>query len=215
MYKRVKSSSSPITCGVPQGSILGPLMFIIYINDLEELLDDSLLSLYADDTALYASSSSHIDLMLKLRVEVESVSEWLKANRLTANVAKTKYVIYGSHHNLRDSYDYNLDINGEKIERVHSMEYLGVTLDDKLSFDEHITTVHSKAVTKLGLIRKSRHFLDQSTAPLLYQTLLIPQLNYSDIVYDTTSMTNKNKLQIIQNCALGMILKCDKYTLIE
>ena len=190
-------------------------MFIIYINDLEELLDDSLLSLYADDTALYASSSSHIDLMLKLRVEVESVSEWLKANRLTANVAKTKYVIYGSHHNLRDSYDYNLDINGEKIERVHSMEYLGVTLDDKLSFDEHITTVHSKAVTKLGLIRKSRHFLDQSTAPLLYQTLLIPQLNYSDIVYDTTSMTNKNKVQITQNCALGMILKCDKYTLIE
>ena len=76
-------------------------------------------------------------------------------------------------------------------------------------------SIHSKAVKKLGLIRKSRQFLDQSTALMLYQILLLPQINYCDIVYDTTSMADKNKLQIVQNCALRTILNCDKFTLID
>ena len=115
----------------------------------------------------------------------------------------------------RDSFDYNLKISGEKIERETKMKYLGVTLDDKLYFDEDVSTVHSKAVKKLGLIRKSRHFLDQSILLMLYQSLLLQQLNYCDMVYDTRSVVNKNKLQIVQNCALRTILNCDKYTSID
>ncbi len=78
------------------------------------------------------------------------------------------------------------------------MKYPGVILDDKLSFDKHITAVRGKAVKNLGLIRKSRHFLNQSTAWMLYQTLLSPQLNYIDIVYDTTSMACQNKYKLFK-----------------
>ncbi len=95
-YQGVKSDREYITCGVPQGSILGPLLFILYINDLGDYLLDSSISLYADDTALYTTASTQVELMLNFRVEVSIVNEWLKANHLTLNASKTKYVIFGT-----------------------------------------------------------------------------------------------------------------------
>ena len=85
-------------CGVPQGSILGPLLFIIYINDLKGYLNECKVSLYADDTAMYAASSSYIDMILSLRIDMAVVSEWLKLNKLTLNVNKTKLMISCSKH---------------------------------------------------------------------------------------------------------------------
>ena len=90
-----------VKCGVPQGSILGPLLFIIYINDLGKYLNECCINLYADDTALYTGANSHIELLLNLRLELSIVSEWLKANRLTLNTKKTKFVIFGSRQKLR------------------------------------------------------------------------------------------------------------------
>ena len=90
------SGNRIMTHGVPQGSILGPLLFIIYINDLNSYLTKTKTSLYADDTAIYCSSSSIIDIVLSLRIDLTSVNEWLRANKLTLNVSKTKYMFMGS-----------------------------------------------------------------------------------------------------------------------
>ena len=139
------SSKLPLTCGVPQGSILGPLLFILYINDLSNYLIDSSISLYADDTALYATATTQVELMLNFRVELTIVTEWLKANRLTLNAKKTKYVIFGTKQQLKDKPDLHLTVGNEPIEWVTSTKYLGMILDDHLTFEEHINYVHSKA----------------------------------------------------------------------
>ena len=207
-----KSDKRLVSTGVPQGSILGPLLFILYLNDITDYIQECNVSLYADDTALYTSSNSCIDLMLTLRLELAMVSEWLAANKLTLNVAKTKYVIFGKNRQLTNLPNFNLRINGETLKGVPEMKYLGVTLDANLSFNKHIEIVHAKAVNKLGMLRRSRDFLDRKSALTLYQSLVLPQLSYCDTVYETTSAANKDKLQKVQNSALRCILKCSKRT---
>ena len=211
----VKSSKCKVMTGVPQGSILGPLLFILYLNDLTDHVQDSAVSLYADDTALYVSSDSYIDMMLTLKVELATVSEWLAANKLTLNIKKTKYVIFGKPRQLQDMPYYNLEINNEPIHRVQYMKYLGVTLDENLNFNKHIDIIHAKSVNKLGILRRSREFLDRQTALTLYQSLVLPQMTYCDLVYETTSKANKEKLQKVQNTALRCILKCNKRTSVK
>ncbi len=175
-HQSVKSAKKNINCGVPQGSILGPLLFILYINNLEKYLNDCKINLYADDTALYSSSTSYINLMLNLHLELSIVAEWLKANKLTLNVKKTKFVIFGSKHKLAGNRDTPLYINQEQIERVKSIKYLGMILDEQLNFEEHIDYLISKTVNKLGILRKSREFLDQKTSLLLYKSLVLHAL---------------------------------------
>ena len=132
-------------------------MFIMYINDLSSYLSESKVSLYADETALYTSSSSQIELVLNLRLEISIVDEWLKANRLTLNTKKTKYVIFGTRTSLEHvPEDLNIRIGNEKIEWVHHMKYLGMILDESLTFNEHVNQTYTKASQKLGILRRSR-----------------------------------------------------------
>ena len=147
-------------CGVPQGSILGPLLFILYIDDLNDYLTESRIGLYADDTALYYSSNSPVELMLTLKIELDTVYEWLKACKLTMNVKKTKYVIFGTTHKLRQLGEVDLSIGNTPIERVNSFKYLGVLLDESLTVNEHIDFLLNKASRKLGVLHKVRKCID-------------------------------------------------------
>ena len=175
---------------MPQGSILGPLLFIIYITDLGEYLTECKINLYADDMALYTGAHSYIELMLNLRLEMSVVTEWLKANKLTLNVQKSKYVIFGTRAKLQGTRDINLDISGQPLERTTKMKYLGMILDDRLTFDDHIDYICNKAVKKLGILRKAQNFLDLDTSVLLYKSLVLPQFDYCDTVYSCTSAAN-------------------------
>ncbi len=204
--KDCRSDSHVVKCGVPQGSILGPLLFIIYINDLEQYLTDCNVNLYADDTALYTSANSHIELLLNLRLELTVVSEWLKANRLTLNIKKTKLVVFGSRQKLSQTPQLKLAINGEQLEQVSQMKYLGVILDHTLTFDAHIDYVFSKSVKKLGILRKSRDYLDMDTSVMLYKSLVLPHFDYCDLVYCCTNAANLQKLQTLQNSACRTLL---------
>ena len=115
-------------CGVPQGSILGPLLFVIYINDLAQCITECRLNLNADDTTLYNASPSYVDLMMSLRLELTTLTEWMLANKLTLNVKKTKFMIFGSKPKLSEIplNTMNLYINNQIVEYVHSFKYLGV-----------------------------------------------------------------------------------------
>ena len=215
-YHGTQSAPLLIQCGVPQGSILGPMMFIMYINDLGKYLTDSKVSLYADDTALYTASTTQIELVLNLRVELSVVNEWLKANRLTLNTKKTKYVIFGTRNKLEHAaQDLNITIGGDKLEKVSSMKYLGVILDDLLTFDEHISDIYTKSSQKLGILRRSRDYLDANTSLTLYKSLVLPHLDYCDLVYMNTTVQNLNRLQLIQNGACRTILRVPKDTSVE
>ncbi len=208
----VKSTLRNVVCGIPQGSILGPLLFILYINDMCEYLMESRINLYADDTALYYSTHDVVHLMDTLTMEMRCVGEWLRANRLTLNISKTKLVIFCSPAKIRNLPAINLNLYGKEIERVECMKYLGVLLDSSLTFEQHIDYLVDKASKKLGAIRKVRDVLDRSTTSILYKSLVLPHFDYCDTVYMTSSIKNLNKLQLLQNSACRTILLANRYT---
>ncbi len=125
------------------------------------------------------------------------------------NILKTKYVIFGPKHKLQNM-DAPLYINNEKLEKTNKMKYLGVILDEELNFNDHINYIHTKATNKLGILRKSRDFLDRKTSLLLYQSLVLPHFDYCDTTYSCTTQANLNKLQLIQNSACRTVLRCSK-----
>ncbi len=174
---------------------MGPLLFSVHINDLSKYLPDCKVNLYADDTALYVHNTCYIDLMLSLRIELSTVDQWLKANRLTLNVKKTKFTILGSKNKLKQIPDalLKLSINHEEIDRVHVMKYLGMMIDENLDFTSHIDYIYRKSCHKLGAIRKARTFVGRKIALHLYKSLVIPLVDYCDIVYHTATKESLNK----------------------
>ena len=129
------SSAKKIMCGVPQGSILGPLLFLLYINDLPECLDKTSPYLYADDTQILSSANDIEELTENLNKDLKKLSEWLDRNKLQHHPTKTKLMFTGSKHNI-DSLNCNTPvlINNQPIIRVLSFKCLGVKLDENLNW---------------------------------------------------------------------------------
>ena len=141
------SSSKIIKAGVPQGSILGPLLFLFYINDLPECLQRTTPCLYADDTQIFASSANYGELIDSLNHDLGRISHWLAKNRLQHHPIKTKVIIIGSNYSLNNKvYDYPVRLNGKLISRTNFFECLGVVLDERLRWDLHV----EKTCKKVG-----------------------------------------------------------------
>ncbi len=204
------SDTRYMSYSVPQVSILGPLLFIIYINDLANYLTETKCSLYADDTAVYCSNNSIIDVVLSLHIDLTTVSEWLRANKLTLNVSKTKYMIMGPKNLVNKVQDQLVLIAGEKIDRVDIFKYLGLWLDESLTFDHHVTKEYNKVCQKLGAIRKVRNCFGKSVALTLYRSLVLPHYDYCDTIYMNVNKDTLIKLQLVQNMGCRTILLANK-----
>ena len=127
------SDSLPLTCGVPQGSVLGPLLFLLYVNDLPNTSSLLTFHLFADDTNIYYSCKNLDDLESKLNQELKTVAEWMKSNRLALSILKTNFIIFHSK-KLKPSKLINLKIDGLNIKQVFTVKYLGVTFDSNLTW---------------------------------------------------------------------------------
>ena len=132
-----KSDSLLITCGVPQGSILGPLLFFLCINDLPNTSKLLSFHLFADDTNIYCSSKNLNDLELILNQELNAVAEWVKSNRLALSILKTNFVLF-HFKRLKPYKSLNLKIDGVNIQEVSTVKYLGVTFDSNLTWKNHV-----------------------------------------------------------------------------
>ena len=147
------SSAANISSGVPQGSVLRPLLFIIYINDLPLAVGLSSVMLYADDTVIFSAASSIDQLQLNLSLDLNVVSNWLTANGLFLNLKNTEYVVFGTRQRLMRSESHSpLCMEGKEVSQVNFFKYLVVLLDVCLSFNDHINYVMSKVVSGLGLL---------------------------------------------------------------
>ena len=175
-------------------------------------LTDSSISLYADDTALFTSSKTQIEIELTLQIKLTVVCEWLRANKLTLNANKTKYVIFGTKQNLSTKPDPHLQVVTVNIECVNSMKYLGVIIDKHLTFDEHITYVINKSSK---ILSRARDYLNKSAKILLYKSSVLPHLDYCDPIYMCATEENLYRLQQIQNCVCRIVFKADNHTSIK
>ena len=145
----------PLKCeiGVPQGSILGPLLFIIYINELANVLEHSNISLYADDAILYHYSTSIKDLEEKLNADLLKIGDWLKAHKLTPNIKKTKAMVIGSGRKFRNLISASVKVYDEEIETVQQYTHLGVIFTANMTWTAHIDHLCAKVNKRLGLLK--------------------------------------------------------------
>ena len=146
-----ESDPSLVTCGVPQGSILGPLLFLCYINDFElSISSECKLLLYADDSAiLYANKDPRV-ISDKLGLELEMCSKWLVDNKLSLHMGKTECTIFGSKRKLREINNFSVECNGHTIKAKRSVKYLGLTLDDQLTGEAIVTSIVQKSMVGLN-----------------------------------------------------------------
>ena len=154
------STASPITCGVPQGSIIGPLLFLVYINDLPNCLEKASPRMYADDTSISLAAANVSDLENKINRELINLNQWLKANKLSLNIAKTEFMIIGSRQRIQTNccnHKFNIQLESKNIENVDQTKSLGIFLDKNLSRKKHITETSKKIAYAIGALKRIRN----------------------------------------------------------
>ena len=153
------SRESPLNCGVPQGSIIGPLLFLIYINDLPNCLNVATPRIYADDTNVFFSAASIHDLESQINSDLKYIDHWLKANKLSLNVAKTEFMVISSRQKLQSLNDYtiNIHIDGVPINpQSNQSKSLGLIIDENLSWKAHIHEISKKVSSGIGALKEGQ-----------------------------------------------------------
>ena len=207
----VRSEYAAVECGIPQGSVLGPLLFSIYINDLGNVIKKSKLSLYADDTCMYYSSKNVSEIKTVMEDDLREVSRWLASNKLKLNLAKCEFLLVGSRNRIKKvSKTTSISLNGECIKRVNNTKYLGIVIDEYLDWGAHIKHMKSKIAKCVYLLKRIRPYISQNDALLLYKTLIQCHLDYCDGVWSNTGKGYIEQLSILQKRALKIVLMVNR-----
>jgi len=193
--------------GVPQGSVLGPLLFILYINDMPNFISHGQIVLYADDTALFYASKSVADINRALNADLCNIEKWLDANRLTLNVRKCKSMLFGTIRRLRlETEELNLTLSGTYLEVVACFKYLGVWFDSCLTWSIHINKLCSTVSSRLGVLRRLVPILPPKTLSMLFNCMILPKIDYCDTVWGNCGKSLSDNLQKLQNRAARLVL---------
>lgn len=206
----IKSTARDITMGVPQGSTLGPLLFIIYINDIIHVSNEVSYTLFADDIALTTCHKDNKIIENVMNMALKKINTWCAENKLTINTKKTEYVRFGTTRMRAKLDQIKIIIGKEQLVEVESYNYLGTTLDAALNIKPQISKLNQHMASKLITFRRLTKYTSEKTAVLIYKTMLLPIMDYNDIIYGLANQQQTTKIQRVQNQALRIIFQNQK-----
>ena len=210
LVNKHKSDTEPVTTGVPQGSTLGPLLFIIFTNDLATISKIPLFTVYADDTSVTITGKDLVKIQQSLNDFFPLLTTWCMENKLTLNPNKTEYMIFGSKSRIAKAVNINLVLGDITINEVQSYKYMGTTLDQTLSAGNQLSRLNQLMAQKLISFRKIRKSISEHTAILLYKATILPTFDYNDFYYNLLTTQQLNNMQRIQNRALRIVFRARK-----
>ena len=173
------SSSNPVSCGVPQRSNLGTLLFLVHINDLPNCLNWAIPRMFADDTSVSYAAKSMDELQSVINSELVNLHKWLNTNKLSLNIAKMGFMIIGSRQRISAMDDgITIEINDCEVEKVDSVKSLGVYIEKHLNWSIHIEKISKKIASAIGALKRIRPYVTTDTAIQVYRALIQPYFDY-------------------------------------
>ena len=194
LINNIASDLELVEYGVPQGSCLGPLLFLIFINDMPLSSLKLIIKLFADDSLLFLNGKSLEEVQNTLNEELPKIEKWFLSNKLTINATKTEYMINGR---LQSQNPLDIILNNTYLNRSSSVRYLGVFIDDKLNCKTHVESLEKKISTACALVCKLRYYVDQTCLLKYYYAHVYSHLQYAILAWGSVNKTTLNKLNVL------------------
>ena len=200
-----KSKLLPISCGVPQGSVLGPLFFLIFINDLYKCCPDGKVRLFADDTTIFFYKNNINDIISTGKNIMTELTSWLMANKLTLNADKSSFTIFKSNKRVIPNMPDHIEFLDKKIQRASHNKFLGIILDENLTWSNHIAELTNKLKRLFHIFYNIRDYLSKENIKNIYYALVYSRIKYGISVYGQACASKMKRIQTLQNQLLKVL----------
>ena len=208
-YNNTTSVSMKVTCGIAQGSILGPLLFILYINDIANVSNIFKINLFADDTSLFHTHDNFESLIKETNQVLIRISTWLATNKLVRNISKTNYIIFTSKGKSYNTNISNIKIDGNNIQQVNTTKFLDIVIEQHLNWAMHISHLCNIIARNVGILQKLRYFIPAYVLTILYHSLILSHLQYCTLLWANSYHSHLYKLRLLQKKAIRIISNTD------
>ena len=202
------SSQRTINIGIPQGSIIGPILFLLYVNDLPNITSKFLSILYADDTTLLSSNSDYPHLVKLINDELPKIQQWTATNRLSVSLDKTYAMVFTNRDRSIANND-NIYFNGSRVKFKVEEDFLGLVVDDRCKFTKHVDYICKKVSKTIGIIYRLKDFVPRQTLINLYYSLAYPYLLYANLIWGGTGEVHLAPLVTLQKKLIRLITHAD------
>lgn len=200
-----KSAERKCETGVPQGSVLAPILYLIYVNSIVEISLNSKHLSFADDTVLFFSSKEKNILEKNIREDIKKIEDWLNRINLTININKTVYIIF-KQKNMK-KIQLNIEINNKPINEVKEHKYLGIIVDTNLNFESHVNKIKKNIIPLIGAIRRMNYSLNDTIQNLIYNAHILSRIRYLITIWSSCNQKEKGKIYRLMNKAIKVIYR--------